>query len=248
MSRNQVPRRRAVTCAEISLFPRRKAGEAAERKAKKGEAQPVRFDRKSIEALFGKPQAEAASDLGIALTTLKHLCRKMGIVRWPYQRWPRGAPARSSSCSAPDRMPSPSPTPAEWGHAAAPAEARQNRCGSCFDEEETDGAASEAQTISRQDPSCSRDGEYQVTDTAPTPTPVSSASPGLGATAPGPCSRPELLGYALTGAWLDRLPPSRPDGIWQLHAAWLAPGEELAVEPEFDAVLAHLAATPMPLA
>ena len=60
------------------------------------------------------------------------------------------------------------------------------------------------------------------------------------------CSRPKQMEYALTGAWLDNLPPSRPDGVWQLHAAWLEPGEELEVEPEFDAVLARLAATPMP--
>ena len=95
--RGQAPRRRAATCAEVSLFPRRKAGETAERMAKKGEGRPVHIHRKSIEALYGKPQAEAASDLGIALTTLKHLCRKMGIVRWPFQLRPRGAPARSGS-------------------------------------------------------------------------------------------------------------------------------------------------------
>ena len=54
------------------------------------------------------------------------------------------------------------------------------------------------------------------------------------------CSRPKQMEYALTGAWLDNLPPSRPDGVWQLHATWLKPGEELEVEPEFDAVLALL--------
>jgi len=236
---------------EVSLFPRRKAGQtAAERKAKKGEARPMTLDRKSIEALFGKPQAKAANDLGIALTTLKQLCRKMGIVRWPYQRWLRNAHTR---------MPSPSPTPAASGHAlpqAAPAAARQDRLGSCFDKEETDSAASDdeeqtdfaasdALTISRQDPSCSLAGECHAM--APTPTPVSSRSElPHGATDPGPCSRPEQLG-ALTGAW-PGLPPSRPDGTWQLHDAWLAPGEELPTEPEFDAVLAHLAATPMPWA
>jgi ATP sulfurylase len=36
---------------EVSLFPRRKAGKAAERMAKKGEARPVHIHRKSIEAL-----------------------------------------------------------------------------------------------------------------------------------------------------------------------------------------------------
>ena len=59
--RGQAPRHPAATCAEVSLFPRRKAGKAAERMAKKGEARPVHIHRKSIEALYGKPQAEAAS-------------------------------------------------------------------------------------------------------------------------------------------------------------------------------------------
>ena len=250
--RGQAPRHPAATCAVVSLFPRRKAGEAAERMAKKGEARPVHIHRKSIEALYGKPQAEAASDLGIALTTLKHLCRKMGIVRWPFQRRPRGAPARSGS--APTRTPPPTLTPAESGHAAAPAAARQERGGSCFDQETTDCMANEAQTNSRQDSLCSDDSECelcgdgecgcQVMDTAPTP--VSRSELAHGAADPGPSSRPEQRGHAMTGGWLDRLPPGRPDGIWQLHAAWLVPGEELPTEPEFDAVLARLAATPMP--
>ena len=60
------------------------------------------------------------------------------------------------------------------------------------------------------------------------------------------CSRPKQMEYALTGAWLDNLPPSRPDGVWQIHATWLRQGGELEVEPEFDEVLARLAATPMP--
>ena len=103
---DQEPRRRALMMVddEVSLFPRRKAGQAAERKAKKGDepvAGPVCFDRKSIEALFGKPQSEAAHELGIALTTLKRLCRNMGIERWPYQRWPqpvRNRPPATRSC------------------------------------------------------------------------------------------------------------------------------------------------------
>ena len=275
--RGQAPRRPAATCAEVSLFPRRKAGKAAERMAKKGEARPVHIHRKSIEALYGKPQAEAASDLGIALTTLKLLCRKMGIVRWPFQRRPRGAPARSES--APTRTPPPRLTPAESGHAAAPAAARQERGGSCFDQETTDCMASEAQTNSRQDSLCSDDSECevcgdgecgcQVMDTAPTPVSRSELAHGVTAesidlgdtAAPGgrgggavrgvraarhSCSRPEQMEYALTGAWLDNLPPSRPDGVWQLHAAWLEPGEQLETEPEFDAVLAHLVTKPMP--
>ena len=36
--------------------------------------------------LFGVPQPLAAKELGISLTALKQICRKLGIVRWPYQR------------------------------------------------------------------------------------------------------------------------------------------------------------------
>ena len=227
---DQEPRRRALMMVddEVSLFPRRKAGQAAERKAKKGEEQeagPVCFDRKSIEALFGKPQSEAAHELGIALTTLKRLCRNMGIERWPYQRWPQ--PVRN----------------------------RPPATRSCDDDEADYHAASEAPTrnYSRSESSNSFDGTLsnsfggyrQGADTAPMRSTLPSR-PELahGFTDPGP--RSEQTQYAGSGGWLDNIPPGRPDGIWQIHADWLKPGEELATEPEFDAILAHLAATPMP--
>ena len=36
--------------------------------------------------LFGRPQPEAAQILGISLTTLKQVCRRLGVTRWPYRR------------------------------------------------------------------------------------------------------------------------------------------------------------------
>jgi hypothetical protein len=46
----------------------------------------VQVNVEAIEALFGIPQPLAAKTLGISLTALKQVCRKMGVARWPYQR------------------------------------------------------------------------------------------------------------------------------------------------------------------
>lgn len=69
--------------AHVRLFPRRKliGGEIPE----KGRA-PLKVDMADIQALFGRPQSDAAKDIGISLTALKQICRKLGIQRWPYQR------------------------------------------------------------------------------------------------------------------------------------------------------------------
>ena len=67
----------------VRLFPRRKliGGEIPE----KGRA-PLKVDMAAIQALFGRPQSDAAKEIGISLTALKQICRKLGIQRWPYQR------------------------------------------------------------------------------------------------------------------------------------------------------------------
>ena len=157
-------------------------------------------------------------------------------------------PANASGGPLPVHALTTAATTSESGHAAAPAAARQDRCGPRFDEEKTDYAGGEAlaRTFLCRDSSWPLDDECPVIDTAPTPTLVCRSALAHGATNPGQCSRPEQTEYALTGAWLDNLPPSRPDGVWQLHAAWLEPGEQLETEPEFDAVLAHLVTKPMP--
>ena len=46
----------------------------------------MRLSNQAIVSLFSVPQADAACQLGISLTTLKLACRKLGISRWPYTR------------------------------------------------------------------------------------------------------------------------------------------------------------------
>ena len=67
----------------VHLFPRRKAGD--ETVPEKGR-RPVEVDLRMIQGLFGVPQPDAAAALGVSLTALKQVCRKLGIPRWPYQR------------------------------------------------------------------------------------------------------------------------------------------------------------------
>jgi hypothetical protein len=79
----------------VHLFPRRKAGDSVF--PEKGRL-PVKVDRETIEAMFGMPQPEASRALGVSLTALKQVCRKLGIPRWPYQRpCKRGKRCRSRS-------------------------------------------------------------------------------------------------------------------------------------------------------
>jgi len=47
---------------------------------------PVKVDEVALRLLFGVPQPMAAKELGISLTALKQICRRLGVVRWPYQR------------------------------------------------------------------------------------------------------------------------------------------------------------------
>ena len=68
----------------VHLFPRRKAGADSVPVAKG--RQPVELTRRAISAMFVMPQPHAARHLGISLTALKQVCRKLGIVRWPYMR------------------------------------------------------------------------------------------------------------------------------------------------------------------
>ncbi len=67
---------------KVSLFPRRKMGGSAPSKHRA----PVKLDYQTLESLFEIPQPDAARELGIALTTLKHACRRLGVRRWPYSR------------------------------------------------------------------------------------------------------------------------------------------------------------------
>lgn len=81
---------------QVQLFPRRKVGDTVF--PEKGRL-PVKIDRKTIESLFGMPQPNAARKLGISLTSLKQVCRKLGVTRWPCQRQSNGGSATTSDLS-----------------------------------------------------------------------------------------------------------------------------------------------------
>ncbi|EKX53854.1 hypothetical protein GUITHDRAFT_150317, partial [Guillardia theta CCMP2712] len=67
---------------QVRIFPRRKAFQDS--KPYKGKALMV--DISTLQPLFGLPQEEASKLLGISVTAMKQLCRKLGVGRWPYQK------------------------------------------------------------------------------------------------------------------------------------------------------------------
>ena len=73
----------------VRIFPRRKAGENCG--MEKGRA-PLNFDKNSIQPLSAMPQKDAARTLGISLTALKKVCRKLGIHSWAHVRDARVGP------------------------------------------------------------------------------------------------------------------------------------------------------------
>lgn len=62
---------------------------------------PVKVDIEALQLLFDRPQPEAASSLGISLTSLKLVCRKLGMTRWPYRR-PHGKAQKYDLCAQSD--------------------------------------------------------------------------------------------------------------------------------------------------
>lgn len=76
----------------VLMFPRRKAGvehgDGAEVRPRRGRP-PVAIDLAAVRTRFGLPQQKAAAELGISLTSLKQVCRKLGLERWPYRRGSR---------------------------------------------------------------------------------------------------------------------------------------------------------------
>jgi hypothetical protein len=79
--------------ASVHLFPRRKAGSKEASPPAKGRA-PILVSYQAIAPFFGQPQNDAARQLGISLTTLKQVCRKLGLTRWPYMRPCKSASAK----------------------------------------------------------------------------------------------------------------------------------------------------------
>ena len=75
----------AITTAVVHVRPRRKSGEAAPTEQKDKE-KPLAFTYDTISKYFGMRLPQAARALGICGTSLKQICRKLGIERWPYPR------------------------------------------------------------------------------------------------------------------------------------------------------------------
>ena len=61
---------------------------------------PVKVDLDMLQAKFDRPQPEAAQSLGISLTCLKMMCRRLGIKRWPYHRKHDGCPSGDAQQAA----------------------------------------------------------------------------------------------------------------------------------------------------
>ena len=69
----------------VWIYPRRKAGEEDAGTPAKGRP-AMQLGYSAVAALFDMTQAEAAQRLGISITALKGVSRKLGISRWPYKR------------------------------------------------------------------------------------------------------------------------------------------------------------------
>jgi len=61
---------------------------------------PAKVDVEDLKALFDRPQPEAARVLKISLTTLKQVCRRHGLHRWPYRRACKPSRARNPAAQA----------------------------------------------------------------------------------------------------------------------------------------------------
>jgi len=81
--------------SSVELFTRRKQGDATRTGRRKAGASVV-LRKQEICKLFAQSQGEAAKQLGISITTLKKVCRKMGIVRWPFSRRSEASKAPAS--------------------------------------------------------------------------------------------------------------------------------------------------------
>jgi hypothetical protein len=72
----------------VLLYPRRKQadrGNAAVQQPQRGR-KPIAIERSTFEAVFHMPQPDAAKQLGISLTSMKQVSRKLGLTKWPYRR------------------------------------------------------------------------------------------------------------------------------------------------------------------
>jgi len=70
----------------VQLYPRHKKGSVASAGATRQAGMPLVLTKQVIVTLFPLSQTDAAARLGVSITSLKKVCRKMGIARWPFSR------------------------------------------------------------------------------------------------------------------------------------------------------------------
>mmetsp|Transcript_53933 Transcript_53933/g.127448 ORF Transcript_53933/g.127448 Transcript_53933/m.127448 type:complete len:442 (+) Transcript_53933:115-1440(+) len=84
------------------LIPRRKKWELHSR-AKSNRIE-LDLDKETVSKYFKMPLLEAATKIGIGATTLKRVCRRLGITRWPFARGPSQQKGKErQQSSAPDQ-------------------------------------------------------------------------------------------------------------------------------------------------
>eukprot|EP00960_Hanusia_phi_P046616 757938-Hanusia_phi.AAC.2 len=65
----------------------------------------IEIDLPSIQSLFHLRQEDAASRLGISLSSLKSACRRLGVHRWPYSRFSCSPNGKNDSQNANSQTP-----------------------------------------------------------------------------------------------------------------------------------------------
>ena len=100
----------------VRMYPRRKAADTIDEYDHKmtnwGESKrrrnPKTFTMDDVSPYFNLPQKQASDALGVSVTSIKHICRALGLSRWPYRR-PRH-PKRKQRTQTTRFLAAPAPT------------------------------------------------------------------------------------------------------------------------------------------
>ena len=97
------------TMATISLFPRRKRHDGPELPAsRQARRKPISLTIQNVSQYFHMPLPTAAKVLGVSKTSMKQICRRLGIGSWPYKRGGLSGRFRSSQSMSGQRTCAPS--------------------------------------------------------------------------------------------------------------------------------------------
>ena len=99
--------------APVKIYSRRKVGESSHQVPRGRRRCPLEFNLETISAVSNMPQAHAALKLGVSVTSMKQICRRLGIDRWPYTR--KGRRFSRAAMRSLDRLESESNDSAETG-------------------------------------------------------------------------------------------------------------------------------------